>query len=172
LIVEYREKEKETEGLVNPATAARLLGMTSQHLNRIVQLGRIKKHKYENLTYMGMNDVDAEIKRRSERKRSNEIVKNQKTLNANNAINVDRFPEELLFQYLEEWDDKYKFDKDLELFLLEKYIEWKHGKTELELSKAHSKKKYLICQDTDKNNVPFFFMMSLEAPEDNIGSES
>jgi hypothetical protein len=63
----YKETEKENGSLVTPATAARLLEISTQHLNRIIELGRVKKHYYDKIPYIGMNDIDQEMEHRKQK---------------------------------------------------------------------------------------------------------
>ncbi|MBN2640327.1 MAG: hypothetical protein JXR78_01600 [Victivallales bacterium] len=67
----YRKKVKENGNLVTPATAARLLEISTQHLNRIIELGRIKRYYFNNIPYIGMNDINREIVYRYEKKNQN-----------------------------------------------------------------------------------------------------
>lgn len=61
----YTETAKEQGGsLLAPATAARMIGTTRQYLERLVESGKIKKHYYQDMPFIGMKDINEEIIRR------------------------------------------------------------------------------------------------------------
>jgi ApbE superfamily uncharacterized protein (UPF0280 family) len=61
----YNETAKEQGGsLIPPATAARMIGTTRQYLERLVESGKIKKHYYQDMPFIGMKDINEEIIRR------------------------------------------------------------------------------------------------------------
>ena len=68
----YQEQEKKYKGLVSQSTAARLIGISTQHLNRIIDSGRIQKIYFENTPYIGMSEIYEEIERREAKKKSEE----------------------------------------------------------------------------------------------------
>lgn len=60
----YSEKAEEFRGLVSPATAAKLIGISTQHLNRIIESGRIEKLYFEKTPFIGLSAVHEEIEHR------------------------------------------------------------------------------------------------------------
>ena len=68
------EKEKMVGSLVTPATAAKMIGITPQYLDKIVNAGRLTKHysPEDNIPFIGMNEIKQEIARREERRKLKE----------------------------------------------------------------------------------------------------
>ncbi len=63
----YNETEKVTGSLMTPASAAKMLGTTRQYIEKLVNAGRLTKYYYEDLPFIGMNEITKEIARRKER---------------------------------------------------------------------------------------------------------
>lgn len=63
----FNEKTKEHGTLVTPATAAKMIGVKRQYIERIVAAGRLTKHYYGELVFIGMNEINAEISRRAKK---------------------------------------------------------------------------------------------------------
>ena len=57
----YNETEKEAGSLITAASAAKMLGKTRQYIEKLVNNGRLKKYYYENMPYIGMNEINKEI---------------------------------------------------------------------------------------------------------------
>jgi excisionase family DNA binding protein len=60
----YNQKKEEVGPLTTPTIAAKRLGISRQHFYRIIESGRIKKHKYENKNYVSEKDIEKELARR------------------------------------------------------------------------------------------------------------
>lgn len=128
----YLQKAEENKGLVNPATAAKLIGISTQHLNRIVEMGRITKIYYDNTPFVGMIEVYEEIKRR-EAKEANRAEPNEDYL-------PFIYPKEELTKWLNELSEEHKKKKipylggptreERQEFLDKKLREWKKANPE------------------------------------------
>ena len=69
----YITKEKEIGSLVTPATAAKMIGVTQQYLDKIVIAGRLTKYySPDNVPFLGMNEIKQEIARREEKRKQKE----------------------------------------------------------------------------------------------------
>ena len=70
----FTEKEKTVGSLVTPATAAKMIGITPQYLDKIVNAGRLTKHysPEDNIPFIGMNEIRQEIARREEKRKLKE----------------------------------------------------------------------------------------------------
>lgn len=70
----FTEKEKTVGSLVTPATAAKMIGITPQYLDKIVNAGRLTKHysPEDNIPFIGMNEIKKEIARREEKRKLKE----------------------------------------------------------------------------------------------------
>ena len=70
----FTEKEKAVGSLVTPATAAKMIGITPQYLDKIVNAGRLTKHysPEDNIPFIGMNEIKQEIARREEKRKLKE----------------------------------------------------------------------------------------------------
>ena len=70
----FTEKEKAVGSLVTPATAAKMIGITPQYLDKIVNAGRLTKHYSpgDNIPFIGMNEIKQEITRREEKQKLKE----------------------------------------------------------------------------------------------------
>ena len=143
----YKKTENKYGQLITPSTGAKLLGITTQHLNRIIQQGRIKRHIFENKTFISRNEVNEEYDRREEVLKklapgAEGIVK---------LINVDKYPEEIITSWLKEASKKDRV-KDLENFIKEKHKEWKNLNPGMEFSPKIAPKIYLIAITQDYRN--------------------
>ncbi len=63
----YKKTEEETGSLVTPASAAKMIGISRQYLEKIILAGRIKKYYYKDIPFIGMNDINKEYERRKEK---------------------------------------------------------------------------------------------------------
>ena len=71
----YNETSKEQGGsLVAPATAARMIGTTRQYLERLIETGKIKKHYFQDMPFIGMKDINEEIIRRMSKEYENCVI--------------------------------------------------------------------------------------------------
>lgn len=62
---EWYQSTAEKEGaLVTPSTAAKMLGVKRQYIEKLVFMEYLKKHYYEDLPFIGLNDINKEIIRR------------------------------------------------------------------------------------------------------------
>lgn len=68
----YIENAEKYRGLTSPATAAKLIGISTQHLNRIIETGRIEKLYFEKTPFIGISEINDEIQRREAKKASEE----------------------------------------------------------------------------------------------------
>lgn len=65
---EWFNKTEETAGsLVTPASAAKMIGITRQYLERLTKAGEIKKYYYDELPFIGMKDIEKIIAKRKKR---------------------------------------------------------------------------------------------------------
>lgn len=55
---------KKTEGLIRPADAAKLIGVTRQSVNDMIDDGRLKTYKVKNITFLGIKDISLHIHKR------------------------------------------------------------------------------------------------------------
>ncbi len=62
----FNEKTKLYGVLVTPSTAAKLLGVRRQYIEKIVSAGRLTKLRYGQLVFLGMNEINAEKIRRDD----------------------------------------------------------------------------------------------------------
>lgn len=98
----FNEKSKEHGTLVTPATAAKMIGVRRQYIEKIVAAGRLTKHYYGELVFIGMNEINAEISRRAkkiEEKNQNpaiakEKAKQERIIEQINKIRAENPPEE------------------------------------------------------------------------------
>lgn len=65
----FTETEKTAGSLVIPSHAAKMLGVSRQYMEKIVISGRIKKHYFEDVSFVGMHDINKEMARRFENSR-------------------------------------------------------------------------------------------------------
>ena len=71
----YNETAKEQGGsLVAPATAAKMIGTTRQYLERLIESGKIKKHYFVDMPFIGMKDINEEIIRRMSKEYENCVI--------------------------------------------------------------------------------------------------
>lgn len=80
----YKKTEKECGSLITPAMAAKILNISNQHLNRIIESGRINRLKFENNTYIGMKEIEREQKRREAKKETKKIIDDEEVEQAGN----------------------------------------------------------------------------------------
>lgn len=65
----WYKKTAEKEGhLITPIMAAQLLEVHKQYIDKLNNLGRVKKHYYGSQPYIGMNDINNELYRREGKK--------------------------------------------------------------------------------------------------------
>lgn len=65
---DWFNKTEETAGsLVTPASAAKMIGITRQYLERLAKAGEIKKYYYDELPFIGMRDIEKIIAKRKKR---------------------------------------------------------------------------------------------------------
>jgi len=123
----YTETADENRGLVSPATAAKLIGISTQHLNRIIESGRIQKIYFQKTPFIGMKEVHEEIERREAKQISEEE-------------GVYYYPSIYPRKEFQEWhnelQEKYKHvlggvpDDIAEEFFTQKLKEWKKNNPE------------------------------------------
>ena len=119
----YTEKAKELDGLTSPANAAKMIGVSTQHLNRIIEMGRISKHYFEGKhPFVGLSEVYEEIQRREAKEISKETHEDAIAL---------IYPEPERNEWLDELREKYKnvlggaTEEQRLKFLDKKLKEWK-----------------------------------------------
>jgi len=118
----YTKKAKEYDGLLTPANAAKMIGISTQHLNRIIETGRITKHYFEKTPFIGLTEVYEEIQRRQARKHSKESYQ---------FVIASIYPQPELNKWLNELQGHYKTimggasEDQRREFLDEKLQEWK-----------------------------------------------
>jgi hypothetical protein len=118
----YTEKEKEYNGLITPANAAKMIGISAQHLNRIIEMGRIKKHYFEKTPFIGISEVYEEIQRREAKEYSKEI---------HLEIIAPIYPNPEIKEWLRELGEKFKNvmggpkEEERQKFLDSKLQDWK-----------------------------------------------
>lgn len=119
----YTEKAKEFDGLISPTNAAKMIGVSTQHLNRIIEMGRISKHYFEEKhPFVGLSEVYEEIQRREAKEKSKETHED---------IIALIYPNPERNEWLEELRKKYKdirggaTEEQRQRFLDKKLQEWK-----------------------------------------------
>lgn len=63
----YRKTNRKTGGLILKATAARLLNTPKQNISRMIRIGKIKTYEFKSEKYVGMNDIEKIIERRTKK---------------------------------------------------------------------------------------------------------
>jgi len=56
---------KKTEGLIRPSDAAKLIGVTRQSVNDMIDDGRLKSHKVKDVTFLSIKDISLFIHKRN-----------------------------------------------------------------------------------------------------------
>jgi len=63
----YNEKEKTTGSLVTPASATKMIGVSRQYVEKLINAGKLKKHYFEDMPFIGMNDINKVIATRNKK---------------------------------------------------------------------------------------------------------
>lgn len=66
----YTETSKTAGSLVTPSSAGKMLGTSRQYIEKLVAAGRIKKYYFDDLPFIGLNDINIEIIRRKQSKKT------------------------------------------------------------------------------------------------------
>lgn len=118
----YTQKARENDGLISPASAAKMIGISTQHLNRIVEMGRITKHYFEKTPFIGLTEIYEEIQRRQAKEIAKEMHEN---------ITPLIYPDPEHSEWLKQLQEKYKSimggatEEQRHDFLDKKLQEWK-----------------------------------------------
>jgi len=139
----YTKAEEEYKGIVSPA---KLIGITTQHLNRIISTGRIQRIYYEKTPFIKMAEVYEEIARREtkeEQKRGDSYgFPIQLTPRIYPEPEVTEWHNEILQQYL---DRRGGAPQDVELEYLDKKLsEWKKTADPKRVKMLEEKTKQII----------------------------
>lgn len=126
----YKEKSKETNGLILQATAAKMLNTTRQNIKRMVKTGKLKTYSCGNFpTYIGINEIEKIIEERKKNAKKTMVPFGEnKTLKMIKFIPTHGMPFKELDEWLEEWYIMYNHEPDIEDFLIKKYKAWKKKK--------------------------------------------
>lgn len=99
----YNETSKTAGSLVTPASAGKMLGTTRQYIEKLATAGRLKKYYFDDLPFIGLNDINAEMIRRK--------LKIEKENDARKLLK--KAQKEQLLDEIKKLQDKKRLDKEL-----------------------------------------------------------
>jgi len=142
----YTKAEEDYKGIVSPTIAAKLIGITTQHLNRIISTGRIQRIYYEKTPFIKMAEVYEEIARRETKEEQKRAEEAGEYVNLEPRIypepEVTEWRNEILQQYL---DRRGGTPKEVELEYFDKKLaEWKKTADPARVKKLEEKTKQII----------------------------
>ncbi|MDD5598686.1 MAG: hypothetical protein PHV82_12135 [Victivallaceae bacterium] len=94
----YTENAKKHDGLTSPANAAKMIGISTQHLNRIIEMGRINKYYFKKTPFIGLDEIYEEIQRRGAKEYTREFSE---------AVLAPIYPSPELNDWIEELQQKF-----------------------------------------------------------------
>ena len=105
----YNDLKEKTGGLILQSTAARLLNTPRQNISRMIRIGKIRKYQFNNESeiYIGMDEVEAILKKKIERaKKAEDIALENKNIimTIKNTVDIEDIDNiEKATEWAEEW---------------------------------------------------------------------